>query len=428
MAKISENLIPDINADWGHDELSGTPYSGEAVQEFIKRTLRQKCGYFHYDENNNRYLVFADESSKDLYLTDTVANGDLLLASFDAPFNYSAKIEMLSEAYNAVLIGTTGNVLQFKFAVEDKSGNNTGENVDCTITIVNQGVKKTINKIYTAQHGIEGVIVELDNYLAEGTNNISINIKGVNSLSATTVSVVYQLVNLKFTDSLDISKVYNNDDLLEISCVVEGAGTKVIDWFLDGEQLPYEITDEIPYITAYTVNKNISLNGLTPGVHSIQYRLRSQVGENQFYSQTLFRNFFVSGAEGTIIGIATELPVGVNPVKSIILDRLYGMIQYVPYNLRYAIYNSTGSATNTVQIFLNNELQLTTNIVNGVENNSSIMSGEFGNLPIKITVNGVDYEMVSDTAISTIGVSEIADAKLNLRAFGRDNGSIDRES
>lgn len=428
MAKISENMIPDINADWGLDASNNLPYSGKAVQDFIKRTLKQKYGYFHYDENNNRYLVFADEESKNLYISDPSANVSLLLSSFDAPFNYSAKIEMISEAYKAVLIGTTGNLLQFKFAIEDKSGNNTGENVDCAITIVNQGVKKTINKIYTAQQGRESVIVELDDYLTEGTNNISITVKGVNTLAATTVSIVYQLINLKFTDSLDISRVYNTDELLEISCVVEGAGTKVIDWFLDGQQLPYEITDEIPYITAYTVNKNITLNGLNPGVHSIQYRLRSQVGENQFYSQTLFRNFFVSGVDKTIVGIATELPVGVEPVKSNVLDRLYGMIQYVPYNLRYAIYNPSESATNIVQIFLNNELQLTTNIVNGVENNSSIMSGEFGNLPIKITVNGVNYEMTSDTAISTIGVSEIADAKLNLRAFGRDNGAIDRES
>ena len=116
--------------------------------------------------------------------------------------------------------------------------------------------------------------------------------------------------------------------------------------------------------------------------------MRSQVGENQFYSQTLFRNFFISGVDETIIGIATELPVGVEPVKSNVLDRLYGMIQYVPYNLRYAIYNSKDLQPIQYR-FLNNELQLTTNIVNGVENNSSIMSGEFGNLPIKITVNGV---------------------------------------
>lgn len=229
MAKISENMIPDINADWGLDASNNLPYSGEAVQEFIKRTLKQKYGYFHYDDSNNRYLVFADEESKDKYLSDPTTNSILLLSSFDAPFNYSAKIEMLSEAYKAVLIGTLGNNIQFKFAIEDKSGNNTGENVDCTINIVNNGVKKVINKIYTVQQGREGVLVELDDYLTEGTNNISINIKGVNSLAATTVSIVYQIVNLKFTDNLDISKVYNNGDILEISCVVEGAGTKVID-------------------------------------------------------------------------------------------------------------------------------------------------------------------------------------------------------
>lgn len=101
----------------------------------------------------------------------------MLLSSFDAPFNYSAKIEMISDPYNAILIGTTGNNLKFNFAVEDKSGNNTGENVDCIVSLINQGVKKTINKVYTAQQGREGVIVELDDYLTEGTNNYT----GINS-------------------------------------------------------------------------------------------------------------------------------------------------------------------------------------------------------------------------------------------------------
>lgn len=205
------------------------PYSGEAVQEFIKETFKSKYGYFYYDENNNRYLVFADETSKDLYLSDSEGYSDLLLTTFDAPFNYSARIEMITDSYNAVLIGTTGNSLEFKFATEDKSGNSVGENVDCIITITNQGVKQTFSKIFTAEQGREGVMIELDDYLKEGTNNISITIKGNNTLAATTVSVVYQIVNLKFTDSLDISKVYKTGDLLEVSCVVEGAGNKVID-------------------------------------------------------------------------------------------------------------------------------------------------------------------------------------------------------
>ena len=428
MSKISENRIPDIYADWGKDIENGLPYSGQAIQDFLKEQLNSKYGYFYYDENNNRYLVFTNEDSKNRYFSNPESNRDLLLSSFDAPFNYSAKIEMITKSYNAVLIGTTGNNLEFKFATEDKSGNSTGENVDCNIVITNQGVKQTINKIFTSEQGREGVSIELDEYLKEGTNNISVTIKGSNTFAATTVSVVYQIVNLKLTDNFDISYVYNQGDLLEVSCVVEGAGTKIIDWYLDGVKLPYELIDEIPYITAYTVNKNILLSNITPGVHSLQYRLRSQVGENWFESQTFFRNFFVKGCNETIIGIASELPIGVEPIKSNILSELYGMIQYVPYNLRYAIYNPSESATNTLQIYVNDEVQITTNVINCKENTSSIMCNVFGSVPIKFSVNDIDYELISNTSISTIGVSEIGDAKLNLRAFGKDNNSSDRES
>ena len=115
MAKFSENKIPNINADWGLDESNGLPYSGQAVQDFLKDNLKSKYGYFHYDEIGSRYMVFADQDSWKLYDSDKEKYGDLLLTVFDAPFNYSARIELISEAYNAVLLGSTGNTLQFKF-------------------------------------------------------------------------------------------------------------------------------------------------------------------------------------------------------------------------------------------------------------------------------------------------------------------------
>jgi len=430
MAKISENMIPDINADWGLDASNNLPYSGEAVQEFIKRTLKQKYGYFHYDDSNNRYLVFADEESKDKYLANPSTNSILLLSSFDAPFNYSAKIEMLSESYNAILIGTLGNNIQFKFAVEDKSGNNTGENVDCVITLINTGVKKTINKVYTAQQGREGVLIELDDYLFEGTNNISITIKGQNTLAATTVSIVYQVINLQLSDNLDISNVYNVGDVLPITFTVNGYGTKTMEWFLDGKQLPTESDiDEIFSNSEVTNNKFISLDKIDPGVHSIQFRVYTIVDGQKFYSNTLFRNFLVKGLDSTLIGVATELPIGVEPVKNNTLTQLYGLTQYVPYELRYAIYNPADSATNLVNVYVNNNLQLTTNIINNKENIASIVVNDFGEVYIKLEVNKSSYEISTNVAVSTINVAEISsNLVLDLRAFGKDNDSEDKDS
>lgn len=162
-------------------------------------------------------------------MSDSETYKDLLLASFDAPFNYSANIKMITDSYTAVLIGTTGNNLQFNFSIEDKSGNNTGENVECIVVISNSGVKKTINKVYTSQQGIEGILIELDDYLSEGTNNVAITIKGQNTLAATTVSVIYQVINLQLSDNLDISKAYTVGDTVGVTFTVNGYGTKTME-------------------------------------------------------------------------------------------------------------------------------------------------------------------------------------------------------
>ncbi len=174
-------------------------------------------------------MVFADKDSYDLYAQDKEANKDLLLNVFDAPFNYSARIELITEAYNAVLLGSTGNLLQFKFFLENKNGDSTGENADCTITFTNAGVKKVLNQMYTSAQGREGVSIDLAEYITEGTNNISIVIKGQDHLASTTVSVIYQVVNLQLSDVFDVSNVYNPGDNLIIPVTVGGYGSKTLE-------------------------------------------------------------------------------------------------------------------------------------------------------------------------------------------------------
>ena len=428
MAKISENMIPDINADWGLDASNGLPYSGEAVQEFIKRTLKQKYGYFHYDEVGNRYMVFADKNSYDLYSQDKEANKDLLLNVFDAPFNYSARIELISEAYNAVLLGSTGNLLQFKFFLENKNGDSTGENADCTITFTNAGVKKVLNQMYTSAQGREGVSIDLAEYITEGTNNINIVIKGQDHLAATTVSVIYQVVNLQLSDVFDISKVYNSGDNLIVPVTVGGYGSKTLEWYVDGISQPFDQSiDQINSPITITNTKTISLENINSGVHSIQVRVYTIVEGKQFYSQTLFRNFFVKGGSETLIGIATELPIGVDPVTE--LTQLYGLTQYVPYNLKYAIYNPANTVSNEVSVYLDKELYTIDSASNGKESNLALVVNESGNHSIKISVNGSVYNLSTDVIKSSIDIYEItSNLTLDLRAFGRNNQLVDRDS
>lgn len=85
MAKYSPNDIPNKHADWGIDttDLQQRPFSGGAVQNFLKQMLESKSGYFYKDTENNRILIFADEENKNTYLQNPEEHSDLLIQSID---------------------------------------------------------------------------------------------------------------------------------------------------------------------------------------------------------------------------------------------------------------------------------------------------------------------------------------------------------
>ena len=122
---VSNNDILNMSQDWGKDASNGLPYSGRAVQKFILEKLNAKAAVFYNDTTNNRYLVFADEEARDKYLADPTQSG-LILGAFDAPSNYTATIKLLSSNYNAILLGATGNYVEFTFDTLNKSDESVG--------------------------------------------------------------------------------------------------------------------------------------------------------------------------------------------------------------------------------------------------------------------------------------------------------------
>ena len=166
---------------------NGLPYSGAAVQKFIKDKFNTKAGIFYNDTTNNRYLVFADEETRDSYLQDT-SQTNLIIGTFDAPFNYTAEIELISNPYQAISLGSTGNYIEFDFDIKNKNGISTGDNITCTFTITKGSLKKIVTQKYRA--GVRAKF-NVDEYLSEGTNRITIGIIGQQTLAATTIGVTY---------------------------------------------------------------------------------------------------------------------------------------------------------------------------------------------------------------------------------------------
>lgn len=430
MAKTSTNKISNINVDWALDPETGLPFSGEAVQEFIKDTFKSKYGYFHYDELGGRYMVFSDQSSCELYLSDKETYRDLLLTTFDAPFNYSAEIHVKNdEYYKSILLGTKGNTIEFSLDIKNKSGISTNEIIDCTIVISNGGIRNTINRSYSFEKYKDYITEEIDSYLIEGTNNIVITATGRDSMASITTSIIYQVVNLNITDQFNLSTVYDINDSLLIPVTVSGTGSKVLEWYIDGELLEYD--SEIDLITSpgsTVVRKSISLHELTPGLHSVQYRVRSEIGGNYFYTPTLFRNFFIRGLETELIGIATEIPIGINPFNGIKIDTLYNVTQYIQYQVRYAIYNPSDSRVNTLYVYINDELYTIDNPVNGKESIVGIIYNNLNTINIKFELNNEEYSVSAPITEASMDIYEITrNLVFDLRAFGRNNQLANRE-
>lgn len=431
MAKqVWDNPI-DKNTDWGGDESTGNaPVSGGRVQQFIKETFDKKAGVFYYDNANNRYLVFADEATRDAYLLDATQT-DLILGTFDAPFNYSAEINLSTPAYNAVALGSTGNYIEFTFDIKNKQGASTGENVIITYTFLRNAIKHTVTE--TRKFG-DAVRFNIDKYLGEGTNSIIVGITGQTSLAATTVAITYQVVNLTLEDDMDISKSYNlsnGSQQMGLYFTVSGYGTKIVEWYIDGVLQPFvKSDDEVVDVTA-TRAKYFTLSNLQQGAHSLQFRAYTLVNGEKFYTDTLYRDFMVyTGADSeVIIGVAVTIPKEYGVLGANDRVAIYDMVQYVPYALRFATYSPTNAASTEVTISVDGKEIGKVGSANNIENSFVFTSTTSGNKTLKLATTNVSREMPIVVKETDMDIQEIDNGLvLDFTASGKSNNSPDKNT
>ena len=428
MAKKVYDEKIDKNTDWGGDASTGDlPVAGARVQEFLKEQLNGRIGHLHYDETNNRYIAFADEDTKNEYLDD-VTKTDLILGTFDAPFNYTASIDLLSPSYVSILNGTKNNYIDFTFDIVNKQGASTGEPVIVTYTFIKSGKKQTVTEQY--QPGTQ-VHFKVDDYISTGTNYVQVAITGQNTLAATTRSVTYLVVDLQLTDDLSISKVYSPDSSMvaEIPYSVSGYGTKVMEWYVDGVLLDFvKVEDEILDIST-TRTKYIDLSELSHGRHSIQFRTYVVIDGDNFYSDTLYRDVIVNRGLSTdpIIAIATVIPTGY-PLITTGNVVLYGMTQYVPYTISFAVYAPGNTSSVLTQVYLDGSTIANIDAQNGRVNTLGLRVSSCGNKVLQLTAGDTTYDVTASIARSTISIEEInSGLTLALQAIGRSNADTNKD-
>lgn len=428
--KISFNLIPDKHTDWELDKSNGLPYSGQSVQNYIKTSLDTKAGLFHYDVTNNRYLVFTDEESKNIYLDDPTRT-DLLIGTFDAPFNYTAEINLATPSYNAVFVGSSGHYIDFTFDIKNKQGSSTGESVIIKYTFIRGTSKQEVVEVKPYNSSVH---FNVDKYLIEGTNTIIVAVTGQNTLAATSIAITYEVVDLQLNDYLDISKVYNLTEgtaVLSVSYNVSGYGTKVIEWYIDGEQIPYIKSEDEIVESSTTRTKYITLSNLNQGRHSLQFRAYTTVNGEKFYTDTLYRDIIIyTGVNSDmIIAVSTIIPSSYGILEFGEQIKIYDMVQYVPYTLKFATYSPSNLKNVEVLVKVDNEVKSTVSANNDTVNNIVITPTTDGTKTISIEADNIKYELTADVSPTSMNIQEITNGLvLDFSASGKSNESADKDS
>ncbi|MBD5384903.1 leucine-rich repeat protein [bacterium] len=421
----------DKHTDWGGDESTGgLRVSGRSVQDFLRESLDGKAGLFHYDASNNRYMVFADEEAKDLYMADPAANKDLLLANFDAPFNYEAHITLLSEQFVPLLAGSTGNYIEFTFDTVNKSGQSVGEDVVCTYTFQRGSVRKTLTQKY--RRGTR-VRLNIDKYIETGQNDITIGIVGQQTLAATTVGVTVQVVDLRLSDEFDIAAVVEETGAgarIEVPYSIGGYGAKRLEWYLDGVLLPYVASEDEVTETETSRIKYISVEGLRQGTHSLQFRAYTEINGERFYSRMLYREFMVYDHSNMdpLIAVATEFPLNAPVIGEGETLKLYGVTQYLTYPLKLAVFNPTYASSTPLRVYLDGALQTTLSMQNDKEVTHNLVVTSAGEHTLRLETETTTYEIAMDVEKSSTTVEEITQGLfLSLSAMGKSNSASDRD-
>lgn len=430
MAKKVWDKPIDKNIPWdGNQNTDNLPVCGYRIEEFIKGQLDSRIGVLYYDTTNNRYLAFSDTIDRDEYLDDPT-KVDLILATFDAPFNYSAEITLQTPSYNAVFLNSTGNYIDFTFDIVNKQGASTGENVIISYTFIRNANKQVVTE--TRKFG-DVVHFNIDKYLGEGTNTIIIGITGQTTLAATTTAITYQVVNLTLSDDLNIARYYNISEgpqQVEIPFTVSGYGTKIVEWYIDGELLDFIKTEDEVVDVITTRTKYITLSNLNQGSHSLQIRAYTVINGERFYTDTLYRDLLIyTGTNNdVIIGIATTIPRDYGILGSGDKVAIYEMTQYVPYTLRFATYSPLNAAATEVIVMLDEETIGTTISKNGIENEFIISSKISGNRNLKLISDKVTKELVASIKETSMNIEEIEGAIIDFNALGKNNESSDRDT
>lgn len=461
MAKVSTNAIKDYSQDWSNDTETGLPFSGSAVQTFIKEELQKKAESADLntkvDEQINStlfgggtrgVLTSLEGNTETLQVEKLVYEGGALVSKSetinigtpDVNARFLSIVSQLSEA--SINVGGEVN-LSYGFTVTDADGDLIpGSFSNVTMTLTKQG---QATPFYTANLGsvestpTAGAVnqtVNLTSILADRiTSSATINVtlamtytysyideSGETQTKTVTKygTVALTVLSLVLSTSINIA----NTGLVgqvTIPYTVRGNGVKSVYLYKNGEQV-----DSHSDITAST-SSNVFTVSLENGSANYQLVAETQAGNTLIKSSSFYFDLFrststpmiallVEDSTGTIQGADYKTPKFNAPKFN---DFKFSYYVYDPQNV-----NASLSVTTE-------ELDADGKVIVSTPSEQTVARKIYSYSKKIKSSNQLRIVFVSGTSAKSILVNPLASAvnielpteslKLNLDADGRNN-------
>ena len=434
----------DINTDWGGKDTDGRPLSGEMVQDVIKSELRRlDDGKVGYIAERDGTVYFS--SSKEKY------DAEKYMGSVISTQRYSMSLE--EDRSNRYVFLSNDNekkyVWYFK-SIEtagDKPVFREGVTVEYHITNTTNTTSKTIPMVlsYDGKEEFSGftqVTINLDEYLVDGVTSLEIRVKGLRSKQEGIITRQITILTLDIEDVTNFTSPCENDGLLvetKVNCI---NGQPFSYYYrIDGNE--YSSYGSFSG-AGYTKTENMYLNvaDLSDGVHVLEYSIYTNIGADLTHYTSTQRVEFIKG-ENYVFEEPQVLIFSEYTSKEIIGDDgnliVYGATQYVPFEIKCSVYNTSIDATNVEFYEITDDgdiILASTTIENGSTYKFVIQSMDYGMKTIRVVCKDSDKNILNgDGRVfhvnidkSTLKISEYTtNRRIKFSSVGKSNNSTDKD-
>lgn len=418
MAKKYYDGDLNLNLDWGGTE-EQLPLSGGSVQKIIKDTLNSKVGHVGYCETTRNYVLTKDLDAFVMYDTlmkegteESIKEAEQYkIGDFKAPYEYSIKVNIEDPAtgYMSVLEGSKGVTLTFNAQTLDSAGAPTKDIYTYRITSTqSNGNQKVINgEIQDSSNTT--TVVNIDNLISTGTNNITVTVTGRVSDVTGFKSVVIKVISLKVTDTFDISKVLTFDngniETFSVMYTVETNATTIVKSYIDykfKEETTFTATGSKPF------SININRGDLDNGVHNLIFYAEYNDGTTTepFTTPIYYREFFVADnytGKYPMFSMAFEIPYDKNFISENKKPCFVGVKQYDTQVLPFAIYTTQASEKVDIMIAEGGNTEFTNYTTLEVAPKAvikqNIVFNKLGNASVKLSSNGLESNVIGEVDV-----------------------------